>query len=221
MSILLRLLSLVASLLAVPHGALADTTGPIRVIDGDTIDVQGTRIRLHGIDALEKDQTCTDANGTVWACGAWVTEAVRARFAGQTAHCTAMDTDRYHRTIAKCSFAGEDMGQILVSAGWAFAYRKYSLEYDLDEKGAAIRNTGLHASTVQTPAAFRQGRATADQERTGACRIKGNISAKGVRIFHRPGQRDYARTRISPNKGERWFCSPTEARAAGWRAARR
>ena len=50
--------------------------------------------------------------------------------------------------------------------------------------------------------------------------IKGNISGNG-RIYHMPGQYDYARTRINTGKGERWFCSEAEARAAGWRAAKR
>ena len=60
-------------------------------------------------------------------------------------------------------------------------------------------------------------------ERTsGSCRIKGNISYNsGKRIYHMPGDRDYARTKISPARGERWFCSEAEARAAGWRRAGR
>lgn len=53
------------------------------------------------------------------------------------------------------------------------------------------------------------------------CRIKGNISLNtGERIYHVPGQDHYDETRISPGKGERWFCSEQEARAAGWRKSR-
>lgn len=56
----------------------------------------------------------------------------------------------------------------------------------------------------------------------GRCSIKGNVSyISGQRIYHTPGDRYYARTRISPSRGERWFCSESEARAAGWRRARR
>ena len=55
----------------------------------------------------------------------------------------------------------------------------------------------------------------------GKCRIKGNINRRGERIYHMPGSRWYARTKISPQKGERWFCSEAEARAAGWRPPRR
>ena len=56
---------------------------------------------------------------------------------------------------------------------------------------------------------------------TGNCRIKGNISRSGERIYHMPGAQHYERTRISTSKGERWFCSESEARAAGWRRAKR
>lgn len=53
------------------------------------------------------------------------------------------------------------------------------------------------------------------------CRIKGNINAAGERIYHLPGQAHYSRTRIDEGRGQRWFCSEAEARAAGWRRARR
>ncbi len=57
---------------------------------------------------------------------------------------------------------------------------------------------------------------------TASCVIKGNMSINsGERIYHVPGQRDYAATKISPQYGERWFCTEEEARAAGWRKAGR
>jgi len=49
------------------------------------------------------------------------------------------------------------------------------------------------------------------------CRIKGNVTSKGERIYHVPGSRNYDRTRIELSKGERWFCSEVEAEGAGWR----
>lgn len=53
------------------------------------------------------------------------------------------------------------------------------------------------------------------------CRVKGNVSINsGARIYHVPGQEFYAATRISPERGERWFCSEADARKAGWRRAR-
>ncbi|MFK7744580.1 MAG: thermonuclease family protein [Roseobacter sp.] len=199
----------------------SNITGTVIVVDGDTIDVNETRVRLFGIDAPENDQTCTTEQGADWSCGAWVTEAVIARFDGQPTTCTVLDTDRYSRAVARCWVNGQDIAQSLVQDGLAFAYRRYSMDYDLDEKRAAVGDVGLHASRVQTPAQFRQTRAKGRIPPDRACRIKGNISSAGARIYHIPGQRDYERTGIRENRGERWFCSAQEAEAAGWRAARR
>lgn len=198
-----------------------DITGPIAVIDADTLRVNGRVIRLHGIDAPEHRQSCTTEQGVRWACGIFVTQRVRASFQGATARCAPITQDRYGRVVAKCFVGDVDIGRWLVQEGYAFAYRKYALDYDLDEKRAAITNRGLHGSHVQSPAQFRKTRATGRIPLDPACRIKGNIAADGERIFHVPGQEHYEVTGIRPERGERWFCDPQEARAAGWRAAKR
>jgi endonuclease YncB( thermonuclease family) len=199
-------------------------TGQIRVIDGDTFDIGGHRVRLHGVDAPEAGQTCQDARGRDWRCGAWVSREVRALYQGKTARCEVVTRDRYDRIVARCRVQGQDMGAALVSAGLAFAYRRYAMDYDLMEKQAAASDRGIWAIGVQRPATYRQQERQAQaapQQVVGACNLKGNISAKGERIFHRPGQEHYERTRINTAQGERWFCSTAEAEAAGWRAARR
>lgn len=222
MPVVFRFALLLSMFLSLPDLLLADPQGRIRVIDGDTWDVGGVRVRLFGIDAPEADQTCTDSDGIDWPCGGWVSREVRKRYQGKTARCVEVATDRYGRSVSKCSVNGRDAGRDLVSDGLAFAYRRYSMDYDLDEKAAAVNGRGLHGSKVQAPAAWRaQKRRKASGAPAGGCVIKGNISSRGVRIYHLPGQEHYDRTRISPGKGERWFCSQAEARAAGWRKARR
>ena len=67
----------------------------------------------------------------------------------------------------------------------------------------------------------RRGIQKSGSSSTGNCRIKGNVSRSGERIYHVPGAQHYEGTRISPGKGERWFRSECEARAAGWRKAKR
>ena len=197
----------------------ADVTGRVVVVDGDTIDVAGVRVRLHGIDAPERDQICTDAAGLAWECGVWAHEQVDARYGGQQADCRMVDTDRYGRMVARCAVQGRDMGEALVAAGVATAYRAYSWDYDLTEKAAQIAGTGIWAGAMQNPAAYRAAQQPVPALPPGDCTIKGNISDSG-QIYHMPHNRDYARTRISEAQGERWFCSPAEAEAAGWRAAR-
>lgn len=196
-------------------------SGAVRVIDGDTIDVGNVRVRLFGIDAPETDQTCRTEQGQVWACGTWVTDQVTTLIGGRTAQCTAVTTDKYNRIVARCTLADQDVGHELVSAGLAFAYRKYAQDYVFAEKGAAVRDIGLHASRVQNPSQFRKTRAVGRIPPDRTCPIKGNISGQGVHIFHMPGQLYYERTGIRPERGERWFCSARDAQVAGWRAAKR
>jgi endonuclease YncB( thermonuclease family) len=224
MSKIILLLFIAIGLLTASFVLADSPQGAIRVIDGDTLDVGGIRVRLHGIDAPEAAQTCDTADGRRWSCGDWVSREVRARYQGKIAQCEAVDRDRYGRIVARCAVSGQDMGAALVADGLAFAYRRYAMDYDLIEKQAAAADLGLWAMQVQNPADFRQqgqNPAAAPQRASGDCSIKGNISAKGERIYHRPGQEHYDRTRINTGQGERWFCSATEAEAAGWRAARR
>lgn len=193
-----------------------DPFGVLEVIDGDTVDVGGIRVRLFGIDAPEIGQACTDERGVAWPCGDWAAAQVAELYQGDSADCAALDTDRYGRTVARCAVQGLDIGAILVGAGLATAYRDYSDEYVLAETAAKSARLGIWAGDMQTPAAWRHRDIS---PATGECQIKGNISDAG-QIYHLPGGGSYAGTRINPDAGERWFCSQAEAVAAGWRAAR-
>jgi endonuclease YncB( thermonuclease family) len=208
--------------LALAGPAFSNPSGPIRVIDADTIDVGGDRVRLFGLDAPEIGQPCVLAGRTI-DCGTWVSDLVKARFEGRQARCTTRDIDRYGRIVATCDVAGADMGAVIVNEGWAIAYRRFSDIYDLQEKAAAVAGRGLWAAAMDDPENYRATNAAASAQGNAApdpaCNIKGNISRNG-RIYHRPGNRDYDRTVINEAEGERWFCSPAEAEAAGWRAAR-
>ncbi len=199
----------------------ANPQGVIRVIDADTWDVGDTRVRLHGIDAPELAQTCDSQQQVSWSCGHWVSDQIRQQYDGKIANCETITIDRYNRVVARCWVNGRDIGRDMVADGLAFAYRKYSMDYDLDEKGAAINNRGLHAHYVMSPAQFRASPAKGKPAPDRDCIIKGNISSNGERIFHVPGQSFYGRTRINENKGERWFCTPKQATNAGWRPAQK
>lgn len=207
-------------------------TGQARVIDGDTIDVAGERIRLHGIDAPEMRQTC-DAPDGEWACGEWARDEMVRLIDGRALHCTGVERDRYGRLVAACMAGSADLGAALVEAGVAVAYERYSLAYVPHEHRARAARRGLWAqggAGVARPSQWRRGQAEQGAAPVGGpsglrfaageCDIKGNISAHG-HIYHLPGQRDYDRTVIDTARGERWFCTENEARAAGWRRAQR
>jgi endonuclease YncB( thermonuclease family) len=189
-----------------------------RVIDGDTIDLSGQRIRLFGIDAPEKGQVC-DQQGQVRDCGAWSARVLRDLIGTDPVQCRARDTDRYGRTVATCTVAGRDLGEMMVGQGAARAYTRYSARYLAHERAAKTQGIGIWAGRMVTPEAYRH--ATPAQISSSGCLIKGNIGASGKHIYHMPGQRDYEATRISPSKGEAWFCTEAEARRAGFRKANR
>lgn len=218
---MLRFMTIVLMLACAAPASAQDIVGRAHVVDGDTIRVNDVAIRIYGIDAPETDQTCTTEQGLAWACGSWVRDRAREAFENQQTRCVPITTDRYDRVVARCTVRQKDFGQHMVESGLAFAYRKYAMDYDLAEKRAVVNDVGLHAHNVQSPAQFRKTRAKGRIPTNPACKIKGNISSKGVRIFHVPGQADYERTGINERKGERWFCSADQARQAGWRAAKR
>jgi len=213
-----------ALLLALPVQA-ETLTGKPRFLDADTLKVAGVAVRLFGIDAPELDQTCLRSNGREWACGKWAADQARALFGKASMTCQPIELDPYGRTVARCFSGGVDVGETLVRQGLALAYRRYSIDYVAAEKAAAVTLTGIWEGTLVPPEDFRaakaEARVTANQGAapTG-CVIKGNISKSG-RIYHLPGQENYAKTMISEAKGEQWFCSESEARAAGWRKAER
>ncbi len=214
----------VAALIA-PAGESSSQFGRARVIDGDTIEVQATRIRLHGIDAPELDQPCL-MDARQWRCGREAARALEEMIGTGTVTCEVLDRDRYGRSIAVCRAGGEDLGAWMVLRGWALAYRHYATDYVSEEAAAKAARRGIWRGTFMPPWEWRRqaqsgNRQDAPRARPGPCRIKGNISKSGERIYHVPGGRYYDATRIDPGRGERWFCTEAEARAAGWRRSRR
>jgi endonuclease YncB( thermonuclease family) len=198
----------------------ADVVGPARVIDGDTLKIHGAKIRLHGIDAPESAQVCK-AEGKSYRCGTSATLALARRIAGKPVSCDQRDKDRYGRIVAVCKAGGEDLNGWLVAQGLALAYRHYSKDYVRQEEAAREAKRGLWRGEFVKPWQWRKGKRMAG-ERTGdvtpgACRIKGNISRRGTKIYHLPSGRYYRATKINEDRGERWFCSEAEAKAAGWR----
>ena len=200
--------------------------GVATVIDGDTLEIHGQRIRLHGIDAPESGQTCEDAQAGTYRCGAKAALALADRLGRSPVTCTARDTDRYGRVVAVCRQGdGTDINRWMVEVGYALAYRRYSTDYVAAENVARAARIGFWQGAFVPPWDWRRGTRlpAADQSDPSGtnCKIKGNISSRGQRIFHVPGGAFYTRTKINEAKGERWFCNEDEARSAGWRASKR
>ena len=104
---MLRFLAALLSIAAlVANPALADITGPATVTDGDSIKIDGKRIRLHGIDAPEQKQSCAHINGEQRPCGSVATAFMSHLVANQLVTCEQRDVDRYGRIVAVCLAGG-------------------------------------------------------------------------------------------------------------------
>ncbi|WP_087140607.1 thermonuclease family protein [Brevundimonas diminuta] len=191
------------------------------VVDGDTLTVEGVRVRLWGVDAPEQDQSCL-RDGQAYRCGQVASQALREWIGRRPAVCVEVEKDQYGRSVARCAVDDQDIGAWLVSQGQALDYRRHSGgAYAGEEASARAAARGMHAGTFEPAWDWRAARRNKRPEQApprSACAIKGNINAKGARYYHSPGMRSYAKTRIVEAAGERWFCSEAEARAAGWEA---
>lgn len=191
----------------------------LRVVDGDTLEIEGVSYRLHGIDAPEHGQKCNKVSGSSWACGEEATKFLISLTQGKSVVCENKGDDIYGRTIAICETDEIEINSALVAAGLAWAYTKYSDDYLDAEQIAKTAGLGVWQANTQTPWDFRKTRwQVAEQQAPEGCPIKGNISKSGERIYHTPWSLWYNRTKISKNKGERWFCTEAQALKAGWRA---
>lgn len=129
--------------------------GTASVIDGDTLEIHGRRIRLHGIDAPESRQTCRQGDREI-RCGQQAALALADRIARRPVSCEVRDMDRYGRSVARCSAGGEDLNGWMVAQGHAVAYRQYSKDYvTLEEHARAVKQC-IWATEFMMPAEWRK-----------------------------------------------------------------
>ena len=134
--------------------------GRASVIDGDTIEVHGERIRLTGIDAPESSQNCTDASGRLWPCGRRAAFALADLVGAAPVECEQIDRDRYGRMVAICVREdGTDLSRWMVREGYAIAFRRYSTAYVAEESEARQARKGVWAGEFQDPSEYRRRRA--------------------------------------------------------------
>lgn len=200
--------------------------GPARVIDGDTVDIDGTRIRLEGIDAPEAGQTCTSAQGQPWDCGTEATRLMVSLTRGHDLDCMSHGLDKYGRVLATCYVGNTDINAEMVRKGLAWAFVRYSHTYVADEAAARSIHAGIWQGAAQPAWEYRAARwanaamlpPVSTSAAAAGCVIKGNVSHSGL-VYHMPWSPWYDKVTMDLDKGKRWFCSEVEAQAAGWRPA--
>jgi len=154
---------LVGALLLAAYGAASSSAmaedaivGVASVIDGDTIEIHGTRLRLHGIDAPESRQECNRSDGAAWRCGQQAALALSDHVGRAVVRCEPRSRDRYGRIVAICFKGSEDLGRWMVASGWAVAYRKYALDYVPDEERAHAAEVGIWSGAFEMPWDWRR-----------------------------------------------------------------
>ena len=206
-------------------------SGRAEITDGDSLEIGSTRVRLYGVDAPEGRQSCKREDGRDWACGNEAARKLRSLIGDRTVTCTRRDIDDYGRTVAVCRAGNVDLSTEMARSGFATAYRRYSNDYVDEENEARGARRGIWAGEFTPPEDYRRderdeapaprGDSPAPSgPRCNGCNIKGNINGEGERIYHVPGSSSYDNTVIDESRGERWFRTETEARAAGWRPPR-
>ena len=135
----------------------ADLNGPVRVIDGDTLDMSGIRIRLWGIDAPEIHQTCQGKEGLVYECGRDSAAVMRELTRDKAIECKAVGADRYRRTVAVCRTDSGEINAAIGRRGWAVDWPKYSQgHYRADEAAARAEGVGIWSGRFELPWDWRR-----------------------------------------------------------------
>lgn len=200
----------------------------VNIVDGDTIDVlingQKLRVRYIGIDTPET----VDPRRPVECFGREASERNRQLVEGKTVGLERdiSETDRFGRRLRYVWLEGEMVNAILVAGGYASAVTfppdvRYAELFAALEARAREDALGLWGPACATPSPPPVGNGPCDYSGSDEPVIKGNISVNsGEKIYHVPGGEFYDKTVIDEAKGERWFCTETEARAAGWRRSK-
>ena len=127
----------------------------IKIIDGDTIHLNGEKIRFTGIDTPELKQTCTK-NNEVILCGIEARKLLIKKIGQNEVQCKKEGKDQYKRTLAECFVKDLSLSSFLVRKGYAFAYRKYSKKFVYDEDYARKNNLGMWSMRFEYPWDWRK-----------------------------------------------------------------
>lgn len=218
------------SIIDAPSSGLVKVT---RVIDGDTIEIEGgERIRYIGIDTPET----VDPRKPVQCLGVEASRKNKELVEGKEVRLEKdiTDKDKYGRLLRYVWIGGALINLELVKQGFAQSYSyppdvKYQDDFVKAEREARDAKRGLwdacqqvdapSAVTLVVPLPPPQTETNTVVAPLTSCVIKGNINSSGEMIYHLPGCSSYNVTKIDESRGERWFCSESEALAAGWRKA--
>ena len=132
--------------------------GKAYITDGDTIKINGQKIRLHGIDTPEIEQYCLNQKMEKYLCGKSAKDFLKKIIKNKKIKCLKNDIDRYGRIVATCYIGEKDLNGLIVESGWGLAYRRYSKKYISNEKSAEKEALGLWSGKFIKPWEWRKGK---------------------------------------------------------------
>lgn len=153
-----------------------DISGSARAMDGDSLDMAGIVVRLHGVDAPELNQTCAH-EGQSWACGKEASAKLAQLVNGAEMRCEQRDVDDYDRIVASCTARQIDLGQAMVEAGLAVALPQFSDRYLGAEARAKALKLGIWNSDFQQPADYRTANTRAHRPKPHASAARQPIAS--------------------------------------------
>jgi endonuclease YncB( thermonuclease family) len=143
-------------LVSAPDALADDLIGRASIIDGDTLEIHGSRIRLWGIDAPESSQLCRGDDSLQYRCGARAANDLDGFIARRPLSCIPIALDQYGRTVASCSVAGADLAEWLVSNGLALDWPQYSRgKFETIQREAEQAGRGMWAGSYVEPWLYR------------------------------------------------------------------
>lgn len=128
-----------------------EIAGGVKLIDGDSLRVDGEEIRLIGIDAPESQQFCVK-HGQKWPCGRDASRHLRHLISAEEINCKGSDHDKYDRLLAKCYVGGVELNRMMVRDGWAVSFG----DYEREEAEAEATNKGIWAGDFDRPQDWRR-----------------------------------------------------------------
>lgn len=191
---------------------------PLKVIDGDTLEIGGERVHLYGLDAPEPEQQC-EHYGRFWPCGAEAGTVLERTIGERHLDCQARGESDDGDKLVTCSIGPVSINEAMLTTGMAVALPDAPAAYAAAEEAAREAQRGIWAGRFVRPAEWRQGERLGPIPAEERCRIKGDIGPGGARRYYVPVHPEYAAIEIEAERGERWFCTEMEAIGAGWELA--
>lgn len=223
------LLVILAILFAGNRGTLSTQSSAerARVIDGDTLQVEGAVVQLYGIDAPELGQLC-ESNGRLWHCGV---EAALALSKLLTLNQSSLQCSPWSKdgrsapdpppatTVEVCEVGDEDLAVLMLHNGHALALPGAFPDYADAERQARDAKLGVWHSDFVAPWDWRAGIQSPNRRSDSIreCTVKGALGADRQPLYYVPTDPEYQAITIDPEQGDTMFCSDDEARQAGWR----